>query len=176
MQQQRAEMDRAIRDNRLHLRNFLLNGDTRESDALFKGLADIDQLINKTQETTAYLSPDDKQHFNELLQEVRDIERDWATNFATPLVEKRRQVDAGSSTMAELSIDYLQHNPGSEQKKEEEPLHALDAIMTAAVESANKSDTAAGTIIVVITSGGLALMLLVGSFIAWKASKAVTGP
>ena len=55
MQQQRAEMDRAIRDNRLHLRNFLLNGDTRESDALFKGLADIDQLINKTQETTAYL-------------------------------------------------------------------------------------------------------------------------
>ena len=55
-------------------------------------------------------------------------------------------------------------------------MHALDAIMTAAVESANKSDTAAGTIIVVITSGGLALMLLVGSFIAWKASKAVTDP
>src|SRR6185437_10432115 len=176
MQQQRAEMDRAIRDNRLHLRNFLLNGDTRESDALFKGLADVDQLINKTEETTAYLNADDKQRFKELLQEVRDIERDWATNFATPLVDKRRQVDAGSSTMAELSIDYLQHNPGSEQKKEEEPLHALDAIMTAAVENANKSDTAAGTIIVVITSSGLVLMLLMGTFIAWKAAKSITDP
>ena len=176
MQQQRAEMDRAIRDNRLHLRNFLLNGDTRESDALFKGQADVEQLINKTEETTAYLNADDKQRFKGLLQEVRDIERDWATNFATPLVDKRRQVDAGSSTMAELSIDYLQHNPGSEQKKEEEPLHALDAIMTAAVENANKSDTFAGSMIVLITSSGLVLMLLMGAFIAWKAAKSITNP
>ncbi|HEX5434220.1 MAG TPA: hypothetical protein VFY05_08280, partial [Candidatus Angelobacter sp.] len=60
MERQRSEMDKAIRDNRLHLRNFLLNGDSRESDALFKGLGDIEQLINKTEDTTSYLSAQDR--------------------------------------------------------------------------------------------------------------------
>jgi len=176
MERQRAEMDLAIRDNGLHLRNFLLNGDTRESEALFTGIADVDLLIDKTEKTTSYLTAQDLERSKELLRQVREIERDWATNFATPLVEKRRQVDAGSSTMAELSIDYLQHNPGSEQKREEEPLHQLDAIMTTAVENANSSDRMAGTIIVIITSSGLALMLLMGGFIAWKVSKSITNP
>ncbi|MGE5324407.1 MAG: methyl-accepting chemotaxis protein [Actinomycetota bacterium] len=176
MERQRSEMDKAIRDNRLHLRNFLLNGDSRESDALFKGLGDVEQLINKTEDTTSYLSARDRDHSKELLQQVREIERDWAANFATPLVEKRRQVDSGSSTMAELSIDYLQHNPGSEQKKEEQPLRQLDSIMAAAVDNANSSDRAAGTIIIVITSGGLVLMLLMGGFIAWRVSKSITNP
>src|SRR6185312_14827596 len=176
MERQRAEMDLAIRDNGLHLRNFLLNGDTRESEALFTGMADVDQLIDKTEKTTSYLTAQDLERSKELLHDVRGIEKDWAANFAAPLVEKRRQVDAGSSTMAELSIDYLQHNPGSEQKREEEPLHQLDAIMTTAVENANSSDRMAGTIIVIITSSGLALMLLMGGFIAWKVSKSITNP
>jgi methyl-accepting chemotaxis protein len=176
MERQRSEMDLAIRDNGLHLRNFLLNGDTRESEALFTGIADVDQLIDKTEKTTSYLTAQDLERSKELLRQVREIERDWATNFATPLVEKRRQVDAGSSTMAELSIDYLQHNPGSEQKREEEPLGQLDAMMSAAVENANSSDRTAGTIIVVITSSGLVLMLLTGGFIAWKVSQSITNP
>src|SRR5690242_7797771 len=176
MVQQRSEMDRAINENRLHLRNFLLNGDTRESDGLFKGLGDVEQLIAKTEATTSYLRDQDRERSKQLLHDVREIEKDWAANFATPLVEKRRQVDAGSSTMAELSIDYLQHNPGSEQKKEEEPLRELDSIMRTAVENASSSDRMAGTIIAIITSSGLALMLLMGGFIAWKVSKSITDP
>ncbi|HSM87408.1 MAG TPA: methyl-accepting chemotaxis protein, partial [Candidatus Limnocylindrales bacterium] len=172
---QRSELDKAIRDNRLHLRNFLLNGDTRESDLLFKGIADVDQLITKTEDTTSFLTQG-RDKAQQLLHSVREVERDWASQFATPLVEKRRQVDAGSSTVAELQIAYLQANPGSEQKREEEPLRQLDSLMADAVNNANNSDQASRTIINVITLAGMVLMLLLGGFIAWKVSDSITVP
>jgi methyl-accepting chemotaxis protein len=176
MQEQRFELDRAVRDNRLHLRNFLLNGDTRESEALFKGIADVNQLIDRTESATSYLKDSDRDRAKELLRVVREIEKDWVANFATPLVEKRRQVDSGSSTMAELSIDYLQHNPGTEQKREEEPLRQLDAIMADAVSSANISDKDSGSLITIITLSGMALMLVMGGVISWKVAQSITNP
>jgi methyl-accepting chemotaxis protein len=171
----RSELDRAIMNNRLHLRNFLLNGDTRESDLLFKGLGDVDQLINRIEETTSNL-PQNRERAKQLLSTVRDVERDWASSFASTLVDKRRQVDAGSSTMAELSIAYLQANPGSEQKKEEEPLHQLDSIMSDAVANANASDKSAASIITTLALGGMFLMVVLGGFIAWRSAKSITDP
>ena len=171
----RSELDRAIMNNRLHLRNFLLNGDTRESDLLFKGLGDVDQLINRIEETTSNL-PQNRERAKQLLSTVRDVERDWSTSFASTLVDKRRQVDAGTSTMAEMSIAYLQANPGSEQKKEEEPLHQLDAIMSDAVANANASDKSAGSIITSLALGGMFLMVSLGVFIAWKSARSITDP
>ncbi len=171
----RSELDRAIMNNRLHLRNFLLNGDTRESDFLFKGMGDIDQLINRIEETTSNL-PQNRERAKQLLFTVREVEKDWATSFATVLVDKRRQVDSGRSTMAELSIAYLQANPGSEQKREEEPLHQLDAIMNEAVANANASDKSAASIITGLAVGGMVLMMLLGGFIAWKSAQSITIP
>jgi methyl-accepting chemotaxis protein len=176
MQAQRFELDRALRDNRLHLRNFLLNGDTRDADAVLKGVTEMDRLINKTEDATSYLMDADRERAKQLLKSLRDIQKDWAANFATPLLQKRGQVDAGSATMAELSIDYLQHNPASEQTAEEEPLRQLDAIMADAVASANRSDRAAGSIITVITLSGMVLMLVMGGFISWKVAQSITHP
>jgi methyl-accepting chemotaxis protein len=176
MARQKSELDRAIRDNRLHLRNFLLNGDTRESDSLLKGMSDVEQLIAKTEDKTTYLSAQDRERARQILHSVRETEQEWQLNFATPLVDKRRQVDAGSATMAELSIDYLQHNPGVEQKKEEEPLRQLDGITAEAVARANDSDQTAGKITAIITSTGMILMLMTGAFIAWKVSRLITDP
>src|SRR6266852_5930101 len=171
----RSELDRAIMNNRLHLRNFLLNGDTRESDLLFKGLGDVDQLINRIEETTSNL-PQNRERAKQLLSTVREVEKDWSSSFASTLVDKRRQVDAGSSTMAELSIAYLQANPGSEQKKEEEPLRELDAIMSDAVANANASDKSAASIITSLALGGMFLMVLLGVIIAWRSAKSITDP
>ena len=180
MANQRSALDKIIRDNRLHLRNFLLNGDTRESDDLFKNMGAVEHQITKLEETTAYL-PQDQDKARELLRNVRDIEKYWASNFATPLVEKRRQVDAGSATVAELQIAYLQAIRKSEEdqeveKKEEKPLAQLDAIMNEAVTSADRSVRTAGTVINSITIGGMGLMLLVGAFIAWKVAETITAP
>src|SRR5690348_16724150 len=54
----RSSLDKSIRDNRLHLRNFLLNGDPREADLLFKGIGEAEQLISKIEEASSYLSQD----------------------------------------------------------------------------------------------------------------------
>src|ERR1700753_3454234 len=45
-----SRLDRARNQNRLFLRNFLLNGDRREADALARGENDVDQLINDMKE------------------------------------------------------------------------------------------------------------------------------
>src|SRR6476469_8662265 len=86
----RSELGRAIMNNRLHLRNFLLNGDTREWDFLSKGMGYIEQLINRIEETTSNL-PQNRERDKQLLVTVREVEKDWATSFATVLVDKRRQ-------------------------------------------------------------------------------------
>ncbi|HEX7286358.1 MAG TPA: methyl-accepting chemotaxis protein [Candidatus Angelobacter sp.] len=180
MANQRSELDKAIRDNRLHLRNFLLNGDTRESDLLYGGLGEVERLITRMEETTTYL-PQERDRAQQLLRRVRDIEKSWAAYFANPLVEKRRQVDAGTSTVAELQIGYLQAIRRSEEdqeveKKEEEPLRQLDAIMSEAIQRADSSVRTAGSVINGITLGGMALMMLLGAFIAWKVAESITRP
>jgi methyl-accepting chemotaxis protein len=174
MSQQMSEVTQAIMNNRLHLRNFLLNGDSRESDLLSRGATDVDQLLTKVEGTASNLQEGEKAKV--LLKQLREDEKDWMANFAAPLIEKRRQVDSGSATVAELQIAYLQANPGQEQKKEEEPLAQLTTIMTDALNKANSSDKNAGFVINLVTALGMALMLVLGGVIAWRVAKSITGP
>src|SRR5258707_7518221 len=175
MDRQLSDLNQGVMNNRLHLRNFLLNGDSRESDLLTKGVAEVSQQVTKTEETTSYLSQDHDKA-KQLLEQVRDIEKDWTANFATPLIEKRHQVDAGSATVAELQIAYLQANPGQEQKKEQEPLDQLDAIMNNALSQADSSDKTAGYTIYIVTIGGMLGILVLGGVIAWSVAKSITVP
>ena len=70
----------------------------------------------------------DSTRARQLLDQLADSEREWARTFAAPLMEKRRQVDTGSATVAELQIAYLQATPTPEQKqREEQPMLQLAA-------------------------------------------------
>jgi methyl-accepting chemotaxis protein len=91
-------------------------------------------------------------------------------------MDKRRQVDGGSATVAELQIAYLQANPDQEQKKEEEPLRDLDGIMNAALANADQSEKSATFWIYMVTGLGFVAMLALGSGIAWKVAKSITNP
>jgi len=175
MARQMSTLNHDIMNNRLHLRNFLLNGDSRESDLLTKGGEEVDKQLTTIEETTSLLSQD-RERAKELLETVRAAEKDWMANFAAPLMDKRRQVDGGSATVAELQIAYLQANPDQEQKKEEEPIMDLDKIIKAAVIDADKSDRAASMGIYIATSLGVILMLALGGGIAWKVAKSITAP
>jgi len=44
---------------------------------------------------------------------VQQLEQSWAKEFAQPLVDKRRDVDSGNATVAELQIFYLQKDASS---------------------------------------------------------------
>jgi len=169
-----SRLDKARNANRLFLRNFLLNGDRREADALAKGETDVDSMITEIKNG---LTMDDSTRARQLLDQLADSERDWSRTFAAPLMEKRRQVDTGSATVAELQIAYLQATPTPEQKqKEEQPLAQLDGMVKSANQAAEESDSNAATMITVVTLGGLLIVVLLSASISWRVAKSITEP
>ncbi len=88
--------------NRLYLSNYLLSGDTREVERMNEGLRTLSEklhqgksLANSDQEQSA-------------LDKVEQLEQAWGKEFAQPLIDKRKDVDSGNATVAELQIYYLQ--------------------------------------------------------------------
>jgi methyl-accepting chemotaxis protein len=174
---QLSRLNQSVMYNRLHLRNFLLNGDSREAELLTKGSEEVDRQLTAVEDTTSPLSgSNDVDHARQLLEAVRLAEKDWMSSFASPLMDKRRQVDGGSATVAELQIAYLQANPDQEQRKSEEPLRELERIMTTALRQADESDKTASGVIYVVTVVGVVLMAALGAGIAWRVAKSITSP
>src|SRR5579859_2976761 len=118
-----SRLDQARMNNRMHLLSFLLNGDSHESDATVSGSAEVERIIAEAEKTVSAM--DDNGKSKDLLDKIRDAHRKWASEFAGPLMEKRHQVDAGSSTVAELQIAYLQAGPAKYVDAEEQPLAEL---------------------------------------------------
>ena len=171
-----SKLDKARNQNRLFLRNFLLNGDRREADALAKGESDVDLLINDIKTNGTSLG-DNSARARQLLDQLADSEREWARTFAAPLMEKRRQVDTGSATVAELQIAYLQATPTPEQKaKEDLPMQQLEAMTKDANADAELSDSAAATRITIFTLGGMVLVMVLSGSISWRVAKSITVP
>lgn len=170
-----SKLDKARSDNQLFLRNFLLNGDRREADALAHGQVEVERLINEIKDNTTALG--DSARIRQLLDQMAEAERDWSRTFAAPLMEKRRQVDTGSATVAELQIAYLQATPTPEQKqREEQPLVQLAGMMKSANDSADASDSYAGTLITFVTLAGLFIVILLSASISWRVAKSITSP
>ncbi|HWF06620.1 MAG TPA: methyl-accepting chemotaxis protein [Candidatus Angelobacter sp.] len=171
-----SKLDRARNQNRLFLRNFLLNGDRREADALARGENDVDALINGIKENGVGVG-DNNAKARELLDQLAESEREWARTFASPLMEKRRQVDTGSATVAELQIAYLQATPTPEQKtREEQPMQQLQAMTKDANAAAEESDSTAAMSITICTLLGMVLVMGLGGAIAWRVAKSIVAP
>src|SRR5215472_2058425 len=171
-----SKLDKMRSENRLYLRNFLLNGDRREADSLAKGQSELDALINQIKSTAGSLN-DNGSNVKQLLDQLADSEREWARNFANPLMEKRRQVDTGSATVAELQIAYLQATPTPEQKQREDaPLAQLQQIIKTANDNAERSDSNAAMLITGVTLGGMVLVIVLAAAIAWRVAKSITAP
>src|SRR6267154_5191040 len=87
--------------NRLHLQDYLLSGDTRDVDKMNEGVHRLGEALHRAEG----LVSNDQQHAS--LDKVQASEQGWSQDFAAPLVEKRRLVDSGNATVAELQIFYL---------------------------------------------------------------------
>src|SRR5512142_3324559 len=121
-----------LMNNRLSLRNYLLSGDTREVDKLNDGIAKLNEMIKAAQNDQ--LSDKERGDFARLLES----ERSWQDNFARPLVEKRKAVDSGNATVAELQIFYLQLNPGSWMKASAAALDDAEGLNAKLLEEQRK--------------------------------------
>src|SRR5579863_7530692 len=108
---QMAETTAKIRfqmmQNRLYLSNYLLSGDTREVDRLNDGVRTLIDRLQTSQTKT------NSEQQRVALNKVEQNERAWSTEFAAPLIEKRKDVDSGNATVAELQIFYLQKDASS---------------------------------------------------------------
>src|SRR5208283_4092107 len=162
-----ADATNAVRfqmmQNRLYLSNYLLSGDTREIDRMTEGLRNLNE---KLEQGKALANSD---QVKTALSKVQLLEQAWGKEFAQPLIEKRKDVDSGNATVAELQIYYLQKDASAWVK------NSTDALDGADVESRKSDETAAtGTIIVSLVSTLLALSL--GGFIAYRTAKSITEP
>src|SRR5258707_10605708 len=158
------------RENRLYLSNYLLSGDTREVDRMNEGL----RTLNEKLEQGKTLANSDQ--VKTALGKVQQLEQAWGKEFSQPLIEKRKDVDSGNATVAELQIYYLQKDASSCVKNSTDALDVADAENRKLVEARRKSDETASTwtILAAIVSTLLALGL--GGAIAFTTAKSITEP
>jgi HAMP domain-containing protein len=60
------------------------------------------------------------------LDKVEQLEQAWGKEFAQPLIDKRKDVDSGNATVAELQIYYLQKDASSWVKNSTDALDVAD--------------------------------------------------
>src|ERR1017187_10560407 len=106
--------------NRLHLQNYLLSGDTRDVEKMNDGERQLSDAVRHAEE----LANSAQQRSS--LEKMQGLEQSWGSDFANPLVEKRRAVDSGNATVAELQIFYLQKDPNSWVSRSSEVLEEVD--------------------------------------------------
>jgi methyl-accepting chemotaxis protein len=156
--------------NRLYLSNYLLSGDSREVDRMNDGIHQLNELLQTSQKTAS----SDQQH--SALDSVQKNETAWVSDFAQPMLEKRREVDAGNATVADLQIYYLQKDASAWVKTSTDSLNLADSETKNLLDARRKADDSAGkwTIFIALLSTLVALAL--GIAIAYRTAHSITKP
>src|ERR1700694_2792711 len=156
--------------NRLHLQNYLLSGDTRDVEKMNDGEHVLSDALRHAQELAN--SPQQRSS----LEKVQGLEQAWGNEFASPLVEKRRAVDGGNAAVAKLQIFYLQKDPNSWVSRSSEVLDDVDRENRKLLDERRHSDelAATATILAAVLSSLAALGL--GMIVAYRTATGITGP
>ncbi len=156
--------------NRLTLGNYLLSGDTRETDKLRDGASKLVDLIRAAEQKAQVETQ------KSALSKLESLENDWNSNFAGKMVDKRKSVDSGNATVAELQITYLQMDPATWVKNSTDVLDQVDQAISSELEERRKSDATAGIVTITISILGTLIALGLGVAIAYKTATSITQP
>jgi methyl-accepting chemotaxis protein len=169
-----ADATNAVRSqmmqNRLYLSNYLLSGDTREVDRMNEGL----RALNDKLEQGKTLANSDQ--VKTALTKVQQLEQAWGKEFAQPLIDKRKDVDSGNATVAELQIYYLQKDASSWVKNSTDSLDVAKSENDKLVDDRRASDDVAARWTVIISALGTLIALALGTVIAFRTAKSITQP
>src|SRR5579862_4002620 len=169
-----ADITNAVRfqmmQNRLYLSNYLLSGDTREVDRMNEGL----RTLNEKLEQGKTLANDEQVKTS--LSKVQQLEQSWGKEFAQPLIEKRKDVDSGNATVAELQIYYLQKDASSWVKNSTDSLDVADGENHKLLDERRNSDESAANWTIGISLVSTLIALGVGAFVAYRTAKSITQP
>src|SRR5579863_6350756 len=156
--------------NRLFLSNYLLSGDTREVDRMNDGL----RTLNDKLEEGKTLATSDQ--VKNALTKVQQLEQSWGKEFAQPLIDKRKDVDSGNATVAELQIYYLQKDASSWVKNSTDALDIADNENRKLVEERRQSDDSAAAWTVAVSLLSTIIALGLGIVIALTTARSITQP
>jgi methyl-accepting chemotaxis protein len=156
--------------NRLYLSNYLLSGDTREVDKMNDGIRVLNDKLEKTQGLA------NSEQEKTALEKVQQLEQNWAREFAQPLVDKRKDVDSGNATVAELQIFYLQKDASSWVKNTSEFLDTADKENTKMVDKRSEADDTAAKWTSIASLVSTLLALGIGIGIAYHTARSITEP
>ncbi|GAC1664891.1 MAG: hypothetical protein NVS9B4_20490 [Candidatus Acidiferrum sp.] len=157
-----------ILDNRLSFRSYLLSGDDRDVVVLNKGIASLSQAFRRSRQMPALESLQNN------LSQVDANEHDWAEHFVNPMIDKRRKVDAGESTVADLQVAYLQKDPASWMSKSATLLEDTTKQIDAAFAQFSASASRATNVNTAISTFGTVLAIVLGLAIAYYSAKSIT--
>src|SRR5215469_11954211 len=171
---QLADTTNAVRfqmmQNRLYLSNYLLSGDTREVDRMNEGLRTLNEKLEDGKNKA------NSDQVKSSLAKVQQLEQSWGKEFAQPLIEKRKDVDSGNATVAELQIYYLQKDASKWVKDFGDLLEAADAEIDKLVEERRKSDDSAANWTIGVSLLSTLLAVSLGIVIAYRTAKSITEP
>src|SRR5712692_6298769 len=156
--------------NRLHLQNYLLSGDTRDVEKMNDGEHQLTDALRHAQE----LANSTQQRGS--LEKVQGLEQGWSNEFANPLVDKRRAVDSGNATVAELQIFYLQKDPNSWVSRSSEVLDDIDRENRKLLDQRRHSDESAATWTILMAVLSTLVALVLGIIIAYRTATGITEP
>src|SRR5438105_5252046 len=159
-----------VMQNRLYLSNYLLSGDSREVERMNEGVHQLTEELQNGQKSAT----SDQQR--SALDTVSKNENAWVAEFAQPMLQKRREVDAGNATVADLQIYYLQKDASSWVKTTIDALNIADAETQRILDLRRKEDDAAGSEIIIFATIATLVALLLGGFIAFRTAKSITNP
>ena len=156
--------------DRLYLSNYLLSGDSREVDRMNEGLR---MLADKLQQGKNLANSEQERS---ALERVQQLEQSWGKEFAQPLIDKRKDVDSGNATVAELQIYYLQKDASSWVKNSTDALDQAEGENRKLVEARRKSDETASTWTVMAAIVSTLVALGLGVVVAFTTAKSITQP
>ena len=156
--------------NRLSLSNYLLSGDPREADAVREGTARLMDSLRDAQAKSL-----DEQQKN-ALKRLQDMETDWDSNFSQKMIDKRKQVDSGNATVADLQIAYLQLEPAKWMNNANQVIDQVESETTKQLRDRRDSDSRWAWFTAIVTIIGFLLAISFGYFIANKTANEITQP
>ncbi|MGA9472798.1 MAG: methyl-accepting chemotaxis protein, partial [Terriglobales bacterium] len=100
----------------------------------------------------------------------------WASDFANPLVDRRRAVDSGNATVAELQIFYLQKDPSSFVSRSTDVLDEIDRENHELLDKRHSDDQWAATATILIAILSSLFAFVVGAIIAYRKTDEIIQP
>jgi methyl-accepting chemotaxis protein len=159
-----------IMQNRLYLSNYLLSGDSREVERMNEGVHQLSDYLQSSEK----LASSDQQR--SALESVGKNENAWVSEFAEPMLQKRKEVDAGNATVADLQIYYLQKDASSWVKTSTDNLDLAGHENNHILEDRRKSDETAGAATTLIALVSTVIALALGIIIAYRTAESITRP